>query len=245
MIIYLYVKQHSTTGVKYFGKTYNANPYVYKGSGSYWLKHINKHGKDKVNTLQVWEFDDLIKCSEFAIKFSNENNIVELNEWANLIIENGLDGGCPLQKQHPNCSQLGKTRSDEAKAKMRVAKLGKKQSSTHIAKRVAKNKGQKRTEGQKRKMIGRVKTDETKLKQRRTYGQRRANDPTFNTYWLGKTLSQEAKNKIRLSKVGKKHPVVRCPHCNKEGGQANMTRWHFNNCRSIIQQEDHPPTVHL
>ena len=41
---YLYVKQHSITGMKYFGKT-TRNPIKYIGSGKYWKRHISKHGK--------------------------------------------------------------------------------------------------------------------------------------------------------------------------------------------------------
>lgn len=35
--------------------------------------------------------------------------------------------------------------------------------------------------------------------------------------------------KIRVSV---KDPVLTCPHCAKSGGQRNMTRYHFDNCRS-------------
>ena len=47
MTIYLYVKQHSVTGLKYFGRTECKNPFRYKGSGSYWKKHLKKHLKQK------------------------------------------------------------------------------------------------------------------------------------------------------------------------------------------------------
>lgn len=46
----------------------------------------------------------------------------------------------------------GRKHSPKAKAKMRVAKLGKKQTPDHIAKRTAKNTGQKRSEETKNKM---------------------------------------------------------------------------------------------
>jgi hypothetical protein len=90
MIIYLYIKTHNVTGLKYFGKT-TKNPYKYSGSGKYWKKHIKKHGND-VTTTVIGEFADIEQCTQFAINFSNENNIVESNEWANLIVENGMDG---------------------------------------------------------------------------------------------------------------------------------------------------------
>lgn len=88
--MYLYIKQHNQTGMKYFGKTLK-NPHTYKGSGKYWKRHLKKYGND-VSTIAVYEFDTLEELSTFAIKFSHDNNIVESDQWANLIIENGLDG---------------------------------------------------------------------------------------------------------------------------------------------------------
>jgi len=91
MTTYLYHKRHSITGLNYFGKT-TTNPYTYNGSGKYWSSHLAKHGKN-IETIQVWEFDDLQECSKFALDFSTKHNIVESTEWANLKLENGLDGG--------------------------------------------------------------------------------------------------------------------------------------------------------
>lgn len=91
MTIYLYVKQHSVTGLKYFGKTAN-NPYSYLGSGTYWTRHIKKHGKSGVQTLKVYAFEDQEEATKFAIEFSEKNNIVKSEEWANLMEENALTG---------------------------------------------------------------------------------------------------------------------------------------------------------
>lgn len=92
-MIFLYVKQHSVTGLKYFGKTTKKDPYKYTGSGKYWKRHIKTHGKEHIQTLWVQQFDSLEKCSEFALHFSLDNNITESSEWANLKPENGYDGG--------------------------------------------------------------------------------------------------------------------------------------------------------
>jgi len=91
MTIYLYHKRHRKTGLNYFGKT-KTDPNKYNGSGKYWIAHLNKHGFD-VETISIWEFTDLTECSRFATEFSIKNNIVESKDWANLKIENGLDGG--------------------------------------------------------------------------------------------------------------------------------------------------------
>lgn len=37
---YLYVKHHSITGLKYFGKTTKLDPVTYKGSGLVWRRRI-------------------------------------------------------------------------------------------------------------------------------------------------------------------------------------------------------------
>lgn len=41
-MIYLYVKTHNITGLKYLGKTNNKDPHSYKGSGKYWILHCKK-----------------------------------------------------------------------------------------------------------------------------------------------------------------------------------------------------------
>ena len=89
---YLYIKQHSITKKKYFGKT-TKDPYKYNGSGSYWLKHIKKHGKEHIVTLWVSNLYYDTSIVDVALYFSFENNIVESSEWANQKPENGLDGG--------------------------------------------------------------------------------------------------------------------------------------------------------
>ena len=89
---YLYIKEHSVTKLKYFGKT-KYNPEHYFGSGKYWLSHINKHGKEHVHTVWAKLFYTKEELIEFACAFSEIYDIVDSNEWANLCPENGTDGG--------------------------------------------------------------------------------------------------------------------------------------------------------
>lgn len=141
---YLYIKQHSVTGLKYFGKT-TKDPYKYQGSGTYWKNHIKKYGKEHVVTLWVSELYTDTSISEFALKFSKENNIIESTEWANMVAENGLDGWLPGQKHSENTKQKqslankgkpahnkgkpskrrGKTITEEQKAKISKSLTGK------------------------------------------------------------------------------------------------------------------------
>ena len=48
-------------------------------------------------------------------------------------------------------------------------------------------------------------------------------------YMFGKTHSQEARDKIREARLNS--PKITCPFCDKVGDSANMSRWHFNNCK--------------
>lgn len=73
---WLYIKQHNKTGLKYFGKTTRKDPIRYLGSGTYWTRHLNVHSND-VTTIWCQLFTDKTELTEYALKFSSDNNIVE------------------------------------------------------------------------------------------------------------------------------------------------------------------------
>lgn len=57
-------------------------------------------------------------------------------------------------------------------------------------------------------------------------------------YRTGKTHSPECRASMRKKKpgtaialTGRTRAVVKCPHCNKSGGEGAMQRWHFDNCK--------------
>lgn len=110
---WLMIKQHRITGLKYFCKTVNKDPIRYLGSGKVWKRHLKKHGTE-VDTLWCQLFAAYAELVEYAIKFSTEHNIIEARDnngvkiWANLINENGIDGG----------GNLGLNMLDEQKLKL-------------------------------------------------------------------------------------------------------------------------------
>jgi len=116
---WLYIKQHSVTRKLYFGKT--ACSYdemlAYRGSGTYWLRHIKKHGKEYVETLWFCLFYDKDECVDFALRFSKNNNIVESKDWANQMDENGLWGAPKGRKA--TAGMTGQTHSESTLEKMR------------------------------------------------------------------------------------------------------------------------------
>ena len=89
-MFYLYIKTHNKTGLKYLGKT-KQDPYKYKGSGKYWLLHLNKHGND-VSTEVVGIYNTNSELAKAGLELSNKLDVVNSTEWANLKEEAG-DGG--------------------------------------------------------------------------------------------------------------------------------------------------------
>lgn len=96
MSIYLYVKTHKVTGLKYLGKT-NQDPHKYPGSGVYWSRHLKEHG-DEVDTEVLHECQTNDEIRELGLRYSNLWDVVNAVDehgrkiWANLKPEEG-DGG--------------------------------------------------------------------------------------------------------------------------------------------------------
>lgn len=123
-VITLYIKTHRITGLKYFGYTTRKDVSRYKGSGIYWRQHIRKHGND-ANTEIVGIFENIDKASLFAIKYSEDNNIVESDEWANLMIENCLGTIVHTDEIKRKISEKAKGRIVSEETRKRMSEAGK------------------------------------------------------------------------------------------------------------------------
>lgn len=128
--IYLYLKTHNVTGLKYLGKTVQ-DPFEYKGSGTRWTNHIKKHGYD-VTTEILFETQDKEEFSDAALLYSNILNVVDSNGFANLRNETG-DGGDTFSGRTHSKETLDKIRqsalerppiSEETKQKISESKSG-------------------------------------------------------------------------------------------------------------------------
>lgn len=109
------IKRDCGKYIYYFGKTKRLDESnFYLGSGTLWTKFIQKYGSVSVETVWVSEvYTDALEIQKVALCFSVENNIIESEDWANLKLENGLDGGC---------------NSDNARRKISEKRKGKKHS---------------------------------------------------------------------------------------------------------------------
>lgn len=177
MTIYLYVKTHNKTGLKYLGQTTSKTPHNYPGSGVYWKLHLKKHGTEH-STEILKECQTKEEVKEWGIYYSNLWNVVESKSWANLKIEQG-DGGRQSEEVRKKISEAGKGRipwnkgkqvwSDEDKKRIGEQNRSRgPQSAETISKRVSKTTGKIRTEESKQKtsatLKGRQFSEETKKK---------------------------------------------------------------------------------
>ena len=99
--IFLYHKI-SPKGLNYLGITTN-NPFIYKGSGKRWKLHLKKHQIkcSDVQTFILFESFSRDEIRERGLFYSRLFDIVNRNDWANLIPETG-EGvyGVKLSEEH-------------------------------------------------------------------------------------------------------------------------------------------------
>ncbi len=219
-MVTLYIGTHNTTGLKYFGKsellfTQEDLQKFYHGSGTYWKRHIKKHGDDV--TMEIYGIFHIDEVKEIALKFSKDNNIVESKEWANLVFETGKTSGTPgyivSEETKKKISNTRKERKIESWNKglilgERYCNPMKESTKEKISKA---NKGKVRTEDMKLKISiankGRNLSEETKMKiseslkgrQSSLKGTKRSEEAKKKTSeTLKKTLSNE-KNRDKMS----------------------------------------------
>lgn len=208
-MIYLYVKTHNVTGLKYLGKTKN-EPYKYKGSGTYWYKHIKKHGYN-VTTEIIYESEDKEDIVSAGLYYSLFYDVVKSDKWANLMEEKG-DGGFSLSTQ--------------------LAQLEKVKNGTHIF--LSQNGGSKRTSyyNLKRSKEGEnTFCDKEKQKERAIKRTTDGKNP-FSKENGGSELAKRANIKMFAEGKHSSQKKLTCPICNKIGhGKVMMYRWHFDNCK--------------
>ena len=131
-IIYLLVKTHAQTGLKYLCKTSRVDPHKYLGSGVYWRDHLTHHGTNHITEI-IKECYSNDEVKYWGAYYSKLWNIVESKDtngkkiWANLIPETGSGGATNgfFGKKHSESTKKligynnkGKVRSDETKKLM-------------------------------------------------------------------------------------------------------------------------------
>ena len=86
----LMIKTHNVTKLKYLCITRKEKWEEYKGSGSYWKKHLEKHG-DSISTELLYENSDYDIFLEQCLYYSTYYDVALSEEFANLIPEAGYN----------------------------------------------------------------------------------------------------------------------------------------------------------
>jgi len=134
-MIYLYLKTHNKTGLKYLGKTISDDPYSYPGSGKIWRRHIEKHGYD-VTTEILLETTDSDELRSVGMYYSNLWNVVKSKEFANLIPEMGDGGAMPwTNKSRQKLAKANKGRKHTDKSRKNFSTAQQKQAE-HLSKKI-------------------------------------------------------------------------------------------------------------
>jgi len=89
-LLTLYLKE-SPLGLKYLGITSKKNPFKYKGSGTYWKKHLKAHnfGNNDIKTIILFQTYCQEELKEKGLYYSFKYDIVKSKEFANLCYESG------------------------------------------------------------------------------------------------------------------------------------------------------------
>jgi|APSaa5957512576_1039674.scaffolds.fasta_scaffold39312_2 hypothetical protein len=215
----------------------------YLGSGRRLRYSINKYGKEN-HHREILEY-----CKTREELKSRETEIVNLNEIAKTDCMNLSVGGQGIPRGH--------VFGDDTKKKMSIKAKQRWDMMTDQDKEIKKQQLLRygsHTELTRKKIsegnVGKTHTDETKqhltdiVKLRwldsvyRTKCSNSAKRRPCNR--KGVVLSDETKKRISASKKGKpikKHDIIKCPYCNKTGGQGSMKRWHFDNCKMKINEK--------
>jgi hypothetical protein len=233
--IFLYIKQHVLTKKLYFGKTTNSDPTKYKGSGLHWSRHLKVHGSE-VDTLWFCLFTSQEDCTNFALSFSEQENIVGSKDWLNMKPENGLDGtpkGTKLSietRKKISLANIGKTLSGETRAKISKQVSGRNLSDDHkkklsmIALNLTPEKRANQIESTK------IKSDETKQKMKTAALNRDLlHNKKIGAAHLGIHKSEMQKHLI--SESLKAIPKIKCKYCQTICSPSNIKRWHDSKCR--------------
>jgi len=177
-------------------------------------KAIRKYGNDNFKWEVLCECNDIDELNKMEKHHIKEHNT---------FIDNG-------NGYNMTTGGDGYTVSEETRKKMSRTRTGKKASDKAIQSKMGKNNHMYGKYGKNNPNFGRKQSKETKSKISKSNKGRVGG-------FLNKLHSNETKQKMSEKKLGKNHPMwgkkqpkIKCPHCNKKGGNTGMKRWHFDKC---------------
>lgn len=205
---------------------------------SYEIHHIDGNRKNNcLDNLLCLSIEDHYKLHYDKGDFLAANLIAQRMEKPVKVVEKWV-----ISDEHRAAlreSKLGDKnpmKNPETRKKVSEALKGRKKSLEAEVKRLESRKGFKHSEESKSKigaaLRGKRKSEEHKKRMSEAkVGHKRTKESIEKQIekQKGKPLPEETKQRMRKPKT-----KITCPHCNKEGGNSQMKRWHFENCKSKI-----------
>jgi hypothetical protein len=197
MKIYLYVKTHCNTGLKYLGMTTKTDPHAYTGSGKMWRKHLKENGCSYTTEI-LFESTSKEEIKKKGKYYSKLWNVVKNEQWANLKIESGDGGWSPRDGIEP----WNKGRPMDEDQKQKISRTKKNQYLGSNNPFYGKHHTDKVKEHLSQANKGRIFDPEiVKLRNEKQKGIKK---PTVSEKLKGKPKTEEHKEKIRLALANKK-----------------------------------------
>lgn len=242
MIIYLYVKTHKKTGLKYLGKTVR-DPFKYNGSGIHWTRHLKKHGYGHdTYILQKCYSDNALR--EWGRFYSKLWRVVKSKKWANEKDEEGQGWGSGESNiiHRPDVKEKHKesVNSDSAKKNQKATRLKNHGDETfnnrqqakltslekygveHAMQSEASMDKLRHTNLKERGVEYAMQSEEVKVKSKATCVEKYGVDNQFKRPEIIKQVSARAT--LRNAEI------ATCPWCGKIGQELGMKASHFENC---------------
>lgn len=242
MIIYLYVKTHKKTGLKYLGKTVQ-DPFKYVGSGVYWKRHLKKHGKEHDTYIlqKCYSNESLIT---WGCYYSKLWSVTKSKKWANLKDEEGQGWGSGqnniLYIDRVKEKHKKSINSDSCKKKQKETRFNlygdsnfnnrDKSKDTCLLRYGVDNalktpeslEKLRQTNLEKRGVEYAMQSENVKEKSKNTCNEKYGVDNQFKRQEIKQLSSVRAKERNSL--------ITTCPWCDKTGQKLSMLSYHFDNC---------------
>lgn len=221
----IYSKQNPPSGFYVYAYIRsNSSITALAGTPYYIGKGINKRPWERHNRIPIPEDHNIVILEQnltLVGALAIERRMISWYGRKDLgtgILHNKTDGG-----DGSSGMKWSDTKKAEHSKRLKGMGLGIKrghQSPEHIEKRAKANIGRKHSEASNQK--------------RREAMTGRKLGPQSPEH-LARRIGKKQSDATRLLKsklmTGKKHPLVTCPHCGREGGASNMKRYHFTNCQ--------------
>lgn len=206
---YLMVKTHNITQLKYLCKCTDRDPYTYKGSGVYWKRHLKEHGYS-ITTEVIFETENIDEFNRVCLEYSEKYNVKDSKEWANLIIETGLDGGTT----HNDPYWL-KGFKHSPESRKRISEASKQRAIGRKVTNETKEKISKKLKGQNAFWLKRIeKTEEHKKKL------------SESQLGISKSYTEDQIKNLKTSMKSLSKTMYKCSVCGKIGNAGQIGRYH-------------------